>query len=305
MIRAPYRQERQAHQALAESSAAGMPCAALARTRAHVSKMRTGRQASEAPKAGGGGAMFNYCPWALAAMPQSIQVYIFDTGRSAAQVLDACKKRVDKDKKAVGHPRMLEVGRTGGNITGLLDVQVSDDVLRCWFAVRPKDSRLVLMGASQGRSKAADFLARTIEGESRKNMVFVRQISVKQMLRLFDSITKQDRGNHIGKLVLNFEPEFGREYAQETYTLIAYSFVQNRCASDHKDFKSLCKDAKRMEMRLQIRKCEGVVPDPDGLKHHTMVVKPNCTFRMYHEISPKDWLAFCDAMLGFLNEVNN
>lgn len=247
--------------------------------------------------------MLNYRPWAPAAVPQSIQIYTFQTARSAAQVLDACKKQVDKDKKAGGHPRMREAGRMDNNITGLLYVKVKDDALECWFAVRPRDGRLVLVGSSRGRTAAADFLARTIEGESRRNMVFARQMGVAQMLKLFDSITRQDRANHIGKLVLHFEPEYGREYAQETYTLIAYSFVENRCASDHKDFKSLCKDARRMEMCLQIRKCEGVVPDPDGLRHHTMVVKPNCTFRMYHDIPLRDWLTFCDAMLGFLDEV--
>lgn len=236
-------------------------------------------------------------------MPQSIQIYTFQTAKSVAQMLDACRRQVNKDKKADGHPRMLEAGQAGDDVTGRLRVQISDDALECWFAMRPRGGRLVLVGASRGRAKAAEFLAGVAGGESCRNMVFGRQMSVGQMLKLFDSITKQDRGNHIGKLVLHFEPEYGREYAQETYTLIAYSFVENRCASEYKDFKSLCRDARRMEMWLQIRKCKGVVPDPDGLRRHTMVVKPNCTFRMYHDVPLKDWLAFCDAMLGFLNEV--
>ena len=238
-------------------------------------------------------------------MPQSIQLYTFETHRHAAQMLDMCKKQVAKDKKAdEGSPRMLETRRTGDNVTGLLRVTVSDEVLKCWFAIRPKDGRLVLVGASRGRSEAAEFLARVIEDKPRRSVVHARQMSVAQMLKLFDNITKQDRGNLIGRLVLHYEPEYGRKYAQETYTLIAYSFVENRCASEHRDFKSLCKDAKRMEMHLQIRKCEGIVGDSVGLRRQTMVVKSNCTFRMYQDILLADWLAFCDAMLGFLNEVD-
>ena len=234
-------------------------------------------------------------------MPQSIQIYTFETARDATRVLDTCKKRVANDKTY--YPRMLEAEQNGDNVTGALYVQLGDEMLKCWFAIRPRDGRLVLVGASRGRSMAAEFPAKVVKDKPRRSVVFARQTGVKQMLKLLDNITGQDRRNLINRLTLHFEPEFGRECAQETYTMIAYSSVENRCASKHKDFKSLCKDAKQMEMRLLIRKCEVVVAGPGGQRMHTMVIKPNCTFRMYHDIPLAYWLAFCDAMLGFLNEV--
>ena len=200
---------------------------------------------------------------------------------------------------------MLSVERAGGNVTGLLHVRIDDETLHCRFAIRPRDGRLVLAGASRARSSAAEFLAKVVEDKQRKSVVYVYRLTVKQMLRLFASIAGQDARNIISRLTLHFEPELGRKYAQETYTLIAYSFVENRCASKHKDFGSLCRDAKQMEMRLLVRRCAGVVPEPDGEKRHAIVVKPECTFRMYRDIALDDWLAFCDALLGLLNEVDD
>ena len=165
------------------------------------------------------------------------------------------------------------------------------------------DGRLVLAGASRARSAATIFLAEVVGGMPRSRVVHSLRMDVGQMLRLFKGIVEQDHQNIISRLTLHFEPKFGRKYEQETYTLIAYSFVENRCASKHKDFKSLCKDAKSMEMRLMISRCAGVVPEPVA-RRHAMVAKPECVFRMYRDIPLDDWLRFCDAMLSFLDEVD-
>ena len=239
-------------------------------------------------------------------MPQSIQVYKFETTKREGQVVDACKEQAARNGGRGGqYPRMLDVGRSRGNVTGLLHVRVDDEILHCRFALRPRDGRLVLAGESRARSLAAEFLARVLEDRPRARVVYKRHLDVRQMLLLFDGVTGQDGRNIISKLTLYFEPKFGRQYAQETYTLIAYSFVENRCASKHKDFKSLCKDAKAMELRLLINGCAGVAPEPDGFKRHAMVAKPDCSFRMYRDVPLDSWLGFCDALLGFLTEVDN
>ena len=237
-------------------------------------------------------------------MPQSIQVYKFETAKRERQVADACKARADGGSKKGQYPRMLDVGLAGGSVTGLLHVQIGDETLHCRFALRPRDGRLVLAGERRARTVAAEFLARVVEDKPRVRVVYEHRLDVKHMLRLFDGVAGQDKRNIISRLTLHFEPEFGRQYAQETYTLIAYSFVENRCASMHKDFKSLCRDAKSMEMRLLIRGCAGVASEAGGIGRHTMVAKPDCSFRMYRDVPLDDWLEFCDALLAFLNEVS-
>lgn len=239
-------------------------------------------------------------------MPQSIQVYKFETAKREGQVADACKARAARNGGRGGqYPRILDVDRARGSVTGLLHVRVDDEILHCRFALRPRDGRLVLAGARRARSMAGEFLARVLEDRPRARVVYEHRLDVRQMLRLFDGVAEQDGRNIINKLTLHFEPKFGRQYAQETYTLIAYSFVENRCASKHKDFKSLCRDAKTMEMRLLINGCAGVAPKPDGLRRHAMVAKPDCSFRMYRDVPLDGWLGFCDALLGFLSEVDD
>lgn len=235
-------------------------------------------------------------------MPQSIQVHWFDTPKSEARIMDALKKESARGGSGGQHPRLQSVDRTGGNVTGLLRVQADGETLRCEFALRPSDGRLVLAGASRARSLAAEFLAQTIEGRPRARVVQARRLTVGQMLRLFNDIARLDRRNILDRLALRFEPQIGRQYKQETYTLIEYSFVENRCASEHRDFRGLCKDAKEMEMRLRVRTCAGVAPEPDGQRRHAMVARPECAFRMYRDIPLADWLRFCDKMSFVFDE---
>lgn len=232
-------------------------------------------------------------------MLQSIQAYRFETAKREGQVADACKVHAAGGKSGQ-YPRMPDVDRAGGNVTGLLHVRIDGETLHCRFTLHPRGGRLALAGARRARTVVAEFLAMAAEGKPRSSVVYQRHLNVKQMLRLFNGAAGQDGRNIINRLTLHFEPKFGRQYA-EAYTLIAYSFVENRCASRHKDFKSLCKDAKEMEMRFLISGCAGVATDRDGLGLHAMVAKPDCSFRMYRDVSLDSWLAFCDALLGFLN----
>lgn len=216
--------------------------------------------------------------------------------------MNVCKKRTGTKTGVDQYPRMLEVARAGGNVTGLVHALIDGEVIHCRFAIRPRDGRLVLAGTSRARIAAAALLAEVVEGKPRPRVVHALRMGVKQMLLLFSGIAGQDRRNITSRLALHFEPKLGRECAQETYTLIAYSLVENRCASNHMDFESLCKDAKSMEMQLMISRCAGVVPEPRA-KRHAMVAKPDCAFRMYRDVPLDDWLWFCDEMLGFLDEV--
>lgn len=236
-------------------------------------------------------------------MPQSIQVYRFETAKRVGQVADACKVHAVGGKSGQ-YPRMLDVDRAGGNVTGLLHVRIDDETLHCRFALRPRDGRLVLAGARRARALVAELLAMVVEGKPRSGVVYQHHLNVKQMLRLFDGVAGQDGRSIINRLTPHSEPKLGRQYAQETYALIAYSFAENRCAGRRKDFKSLCRGAKEMEMRFLISGCAGVATDRDGLGRHAMVAKPDRPFMTYRDVSLDSWLAFCDALLGFLNEVD-
>lgn len=238
-----------------------------------------------------------------AVVPQSIQAYRFETARREGQVADARKVHAAGGKSG-RYPRMPDVDRAGGNVTGPLHAGIDGEALHCRFALRPRDGRLVLAGARRARALVAEFLATAVGGRPRSGVVYPHHLNVKQMLRLFDGVAGQDGRSIINRLAPHSEPKLGRRYAQETYALIAYSFAESRCASRHRDFKSLCRDAKETEMRFLISGCAGVATDRGGLGLHAMVARPDRSFMMYRDVSPDSWPAFCDALLGFLSEVD-
>ena len=57
-------------------------------------------------------------------------------------------------------------------------------------------------------------------------------------------------------------------------------------------------------MYLQIRRRKGAAADPDGPGLRAMAVRPDCTLRMYRDIPPAGWPAFCDPMPGLFNEAD-
>ena len=91
--------------------------------------------------------------------PLSVLSYAFQTAKSAAQVMDACKKQAGGGGKAGGRPRLPEAGRAGGSVAGPPSVQASGRTPGRRFAMRPGDGRPALAGAGSGRPEAADFPA--------------------------------------------------------------------------------------------------------------------------------------------------
>jgi hypothetical protein len=96
-----------------------------------------------------------------------------------------------------------------------------------------------------------------------------------------------------------FDPESGFEYDRETYTELEYRFVENRCASKHRDFKTLLRNSKSMEMTYGLRKCIGLI---DGVQDHhiKLIAKSDCSFRMFKDVDAEGWHKFVTKIVDFV-----
>lgn len=235
-------------------------------------------------------------------MPYSIQVYQFLTTKTTPQIFSLCdgarRNHAERD-----NPRFLKVESHATHVTGTIRlekrVSLGNDIFHYNFTIKPKDDLLIIQGSSVGRNDVNEFLATVIEDDSRYNVIRQRTLSNDQMLRIFSNIVKQYPRNIILKLKCLFDPESGFEYARETYTELEYRFVENRCASKHRDFNKIMNNAKSTELTLGILKCVGIEKELNT--HHVkLVVKPDCSFRMFKDVEAEDWHSFVTKIVDFV-----
>ena len=178
-----------------------------------------------------------------------------------------------------------------------LDVVLSTGTDHCDITINQPKNLLLIQAPTPTRYKIKEFLAKVIEGKNSSGIIQDNDLNLDQSLKLFKRIADENKDNIIEVLAIHFEHEFGHEYEKEIYTELSYRFIQNRCASKHRDFKKLCKSGKRMTMKLVISKCRNIVKyDPIKL-----VIKPNCSFRAYTDIKQEVWDDFC-FNVGYVND---
>lgn len=180
---------------------------------------------------------------------------------------------------------------------GSFSIEHKDGVLNYDFTIFPANNILILKGPSIGRVKATRHLAEKIEKSNRRHVIKEKRISTNDMLQVFDNITHEDNNSIIKSLTMFFEPQTGFQYLKETYAEISYRFTENRCASDHVDFKHLHKNSKTMNMVVSVKNCPGINETGDAVR---LDAKRKCSFRMYRDVSADDWDKFCSKILGFL-----
>ena len=236
-------------------------------------------------------------------MAYTIQVYKFHTMKSPKDILYKIKHHaenaVDAEEIRVGD---VKLSNRDSLVTGSLSVMHSTGTHICEFTMKPSINLLVLHCPSILRPKVSNFLARVVEDGKGVEVVIEHNVTVDQMLTIFDKINKEDVANIIEILRVYFEPELGHKYAKEMYTEFQYKFIRNRCASKHRDFKELCKNGKRMDMTFVVHRCTGIT-DSSSSPTVKLVAKSNCSFRMYRDVPREDWVKFCMEILGFLIEI--
>lgn len=234
----------------------------------------------------------------MSLLAHSIQVFEFNTSKSIASIREILERERNSGSQA--YHRVTDVGESRGMVNCTLKIDTDTETLHYEVAIKPRENLLIVHGrGGTGRNNVNDFLAKVIENESKHNVIREHQLSVAQMLQLFDNITAENDRNIITFLKVYFEPLRGYGYARETYTELAYKFVDNRCASDHRDFRTLCNNGKRMYFSVALIQCTGIVDDIQNVPVR-MDIKPNCSFRMYSFIPSDDWNRFCLKILNFL-----
>ncbi|MCH7561698.1 MAG: hypothetical protein IIC67_10115 [Thaumarchaeota archaeon] len=231
-------------------------------------------------------------------MAYSIQVYKFNTSKNSKEVkniLEKIKKKQDKND----YYQLRNIDESKGIVVFSMTINKNYETLYYDITLKPKNNFLIVQGRGDGRSIINKFLAKMIEDDSLYNVVSEYRLSVRQSLQLFRKITNEHNSNIITHLKVQFEPEFGYEYAKETYTELSYKFIDNRCASKHRDFEELHKNGKRMYMSMRLVECAGIVSESSNSSSR-IDMKPDCSFRMYSDVPHKNWNEFCFKILDFL-----
>lgn len=239
--------------------------------------------------------MFDFAELVVA---YSIQVYKFNTSKNAIEsksILEKTKKKQDKND----YYQLLNISEFKGTVIFSMTIKKNQDTLYYDVTLKPKNNFLIVQGRGDGRSVINKFLAKVIEDDSLYNVVSEHRLSIKQSLQLFKKITDEHRDNIITHLKVQFEPELGYKYAKEIYTELQYKFIDNRCASKHRDFKELHKNGKRMYMSMRLIECSGIVSETNNSSLR-IDMKPDCSFRMYSDIPNENWNEFCFKILDFL-----
>ena len=222
-------------------------------------------------------------------MAYSVQIYKAYLSKDPMQI----KTILEKEKKnhtndlakitKVNHVDAENLVRFSLNIT------LSTGIYHCDITINQPRNLLLIQAPTPTRYKIKKFLTEIIEGQNSNGIIHDNDLDLNQSLVLFNLIADESSDNMIELLTIHFEPELGYKYEKEIYTELSYKFIQNRCASEHQDFKKLCKHGKRMTMKLVISKCQDLVKK-DPIK---LVIKPESSFRAYTDIKQEVWDDFC------------
>ena len=222
-------------------------------------------------------------------MAYSVQIckaYLTKDPKQIATILEDAKER-----NATSHVEITKVNHvTDENLVrASLNVTLSTGIYYCDVTINQPRNLLLIQAPRPTRSKIKAFLANVIEQQNFRNIIHDHNLKLRQSKELFDSIAAENEGNIIEILTIHFEPEYGYKYEKETYTEMSYKFIQNRCATKHRDFQELAKNGKRMTMKLILLGCRNLVRG-DKI---ALVVKPDSSFRAYTDIQQEVWDDFC------------
>ena len=229
-------------------------------------------------------------------VPQSIQVFEFNTGKSSQKIKEILQ---EYKKNQEDYPKIIQISESKGIVRCSIQIWKGEEILHYDITLKSKENFLIVQGRGDGRGNINRFLADLIENDTTFNIIREHQLTVKQMLFLFDKLVKENNRAIITHLKVQFEPLRGFEYERETYTELSYKFIENRCASKHRDFKEICKNGKRMNMSLSLIHCVGIIEETLNVGKR-IDVTPSCTFRMYNDVPSTDWDEFCFKILDFL-----
>lgn len=225
-------------------------------------------------------------------MAYSVQIYKAYLSKTPAQIRDILEQEKKHHRNSLA--KITKVGPLGDdNLVRLsLTIKASSGDYFCDITINQSRKLLLVQAPAHTRFKINKFLAQVIENDDAGKVIHSNDLSIDQSLELFKRIANEDKDNIIEILTIHFEPELGYKYEKEIYTELSYRFIQNRCASEHKDFRKLCKSGERVTMRLSISKCRDLV------RYDTMalVIKPESSFRMWADIKPEVWDDFCFEM---------
>ena len=230
-------------------------------------------------------------------MAYSVQIYKTYLSKESVQIktiLEKEKKTPTNDLAKITKVNYIDDKKL---VRISLNIVLSTGTYPCDVTINRLKNLLLIQAPTPTRHKIKEFLAKIIEDKNSSGIIQDNDLNLNQSLELFKRITHENKDNIIELLTIHFETEFGHKYGKEIYTELSYKFIQDRCASKHRDFIKLCKSGKRMTMKLVISKCRDLVKyDPIKL-----VVKPNCSFRAYTDIKQEVWDDFCFTV-GYVND---
>jgi len=225
-------------------------------------------------------------------MAYSVQIYRAYLTKKPDEIKALLEK--EKRKTATSQEHGVKITKVSheedrGWVRLSMTVNISADTYQCDVTVNQPKNHLLIQAPATTRHRIKEFLAQVIEDSHPSGIIQDNDLKIDQSLKLFDRITKEGKTNIIEILTINFEPELGYKYDREIYTELSYKFIQNRCASDHRDFTKLCRNGHSMTMKLAISKCRNLVND-GSIK---LIVKPDSSFRVYSDIAQDIWDDFC------------
>ena len=230
-------------------------------------------------------------------MAYSVQIYKVYLSKEPEQIQTILENEMRNHKNDLATITKVNYIDDEELVRTSLQVDLSTGIYHCDVTINQPKNLLLIQAPKPTRHKIKEFLAKVIEDKNSSEIIHDNDLDLNQSLELFERIADEDNDNIIEILTIHFELEFGHKYGKEIYTELSYKFIQDRCASDHRDFKILCKNGKRMTMKLVISKCRDIVKD-DPIK---LVIKPNCSFRAYTDIKQEVWDDFCFTV-GYVND---
>ena len=232
---------------------------------------------------------------------RSIKVYRFLSTKRLSEIYTAIKSVKDSQGTS-GYPQIANIKQNSEEVNGSLHIRKkvngAYETLYYEFTIK-KSGILFLQGKTVGRTDVTELLTNWIEPTlSRHDIVKERTLSNGEMLRIFANLTKQHGRNIISELKVTFNPISGYTYVKENYEKLAFKFVENRCASEHRNFDEFLENSKEVEMWFGLLKCTGLEKELRN-NHTTLIVKSDCSFRMFKEVPHENWLTFIHEVLNF------
>lgn len=222
-------------------------------------------------------------------MAYSVQLYKAYLSKSPAQINNVLESEMKNTTNSLAKITKVNHVENKKLVRLSLDTRLSTGSYHCDVTINQPKNLLLIQAPHPTRSRIKEFLAQVIEGQNSGSIVHDIDLDLNQSLKLFKRITDENRYNIIEVLTIYFEFELGYQYRKEIYTEMSYRFVHNRCASEHRDFKELCRNGRRCTMKLAIFKCGNLVTD-GSIK---LVIKPESSFRAYVDIKQEVWDDFC------------